>query len=65
MTEDIEIESAGRQISSISFVRSPQHLQATRTASGFEILVPIVLTLRTLSQSEPRLVVSNLRGNFL
>jgi hypothetical protein len=62
MTEDIEIESAGGRIGSISFVRSPQHLQATRTASGFEMLVPIVLTLRALSQNEPRLVVSNLSG---
>ena len=62
MSEDIEIESPRGRIGSISFNRSPQNLHVTRTASGFEMLLPIVMTFRTGTKNEPRLVVSNLKG---
>ena len=62
MAEDIEIESRRGRIGSISFNRSPQNLHVTRTASGFEMLLPIVMTFRTGTKNEPRLVVSNLKG---
>src|SRR5216684_1556550 len=62
MTEDIEIESPRGRIGSITFNRSPQNLPVTRTASGFEMLLPIVMTFHTQSANEPLLVISNLQG---
>jgi hypothetical protein len=62
VTEDVEIESHRGRIGSISFNRSPQNLHVTRTASGFEMLLPIVMTFRTLAKNEPRLIVSDLHG---
>jgi hypothetical protein len=62
MTEDIEIETPRGRIGSITFNRSPQNLHATRTASGFEMLLPIVITFRTRPPNEPRLVITNLHG---
>jgi hypothetical protein len=62
MTEDIEIEYGPGRIGSISIVRSPNHLHAVRTASGFEMPVPIAITLRCRPQNEPILLVDRLRG---
>jgi hypothetical protein len=61
-THDIDIEYSGKLIGSIDVTKSPKHLQAVRTASGFEIQIPIVLSLLTLPRDMPRMMVSNLRG---
>lgn len=63
MTEDIEIDiGSGRRIGSISIVRNPSHLHAVRMASGFELQVPIVITLQVRTRDEPMLMVDRLRG---
>jgi hypothetical protein len=62
MNYDIEIELGARRIGSATIVKNPQQLHGTRTASGFEIQVPITLTLRARPKNEPMLMVSNLRG---
>src|ERR1051326_8992623 len=62
MNYDIEIEHGPRRIGSLTFVRNPQNLHGTRTASGFEIQVPVTLTLRARAKSEPMLTINNLRG---
>ena len=63
MAEDIEIECASGRIGSISFRRSPQSLQSTRTASGFEVRLPIEITMRVRLSQKPMAMFSNLRGN--
>lgn len=62
MADDIDIEYGDRRMGSISIVRAPNRLQAVRSASGFEIQVPIVLTLLTAPRDIPRIMVSNLCG---
>lgn len=62
MNYDIEIEHGTQRVGSVTIVKSPQQLHGTRTASGFEINVPIVLTLRARPTTEPMLMVNNLRG---
>jgi hypothetical protein len=62
MIEDIEIEYGRGRIGSISIVRNPNHLHGVRTASGFELQVPIVLNLRCRPKDEPVLLVERLRG---
>jgi hypothetical protein len=65
MSEDIEIEDHNGRIGSITFDKSPRTLIATRTASGFEVQMPIDITLRVRLRGEPIAMVSNLRGNVL
>lgn len=62
MDYDIEIEHGPQRVGSVTIVKNPQQLYGVRTASGFEIQVPIILTLRVRLKSEPMLMVSNLRG---
>jgi hypothetical protein len=62
MDYDIEIEDGARRIGSLTIVKNPQQLGGLRTASGFEIQVPVTLTLRARPKVEPMLMVSNLRG---
>jgi len=62
MDYDIEIEDGARRIGSLTIVKNPQQLSGLRTASGFEIQVPVTLTLRARPKVEPMLMVSNLRG---
>jgi hypothetical protein len=62
MDYDIEIEYGTQRVGSVTIVKNPQQLPGVRTASGFEIQVPIILTLRVRPESEPMLVVNNLRG---
>lgn len=65
MTEDIDIEFGKGRIGSISFLRNPKHLHAVRTASGFELQVPIIVTLQVRPKDEPMLRVDGLRGRVL
>lgn len=62
MTNDIDIEYGGRRLGSITIVKSPTRLHATRSASGFEIQVPMVVTLLAAPREMPRVMVSNLQG---
>ena len=62
MTNNIDIEFSGKLMGSITITRNPKQLHAVRTASGFEIQVPIVVSLLTLPRDMPRMMVSNLRG---
>jgi len=64
MTEDIEIEDAsGRRLVSITFAKSPSILNGVRTASGFELRLPIEVTMRVRLRDDPMLMLSNLRGD--
>ncbi|HET6973777.1 MAG TPA: hypothetical protein VFH96_07100 [Pyrinomonadaceae bacterium] len=65
MSEDIEIEDASGRLGSITFDRSPRTLTAERTASGFELQLPIEITLRVRLRDDPMLMLSNLRGSVL
>ena len=62
MDYDIEIEDGSRRIGSLTIVKNPERLDGARTASGFEIQVPVTLTLRARPKVEPMLMVNNLRG---
>src|SRR5438034_3315740 len=62
MNYDIEIEHGTRRVGSVTILKSPRQIHGIRTASGFEIFVPIILTLRARPKIEPMLMVSNLRG---
>jgi len=62
MNYDVEIEQGTQRVGSITIVKSPQQLHGVRTASGFEIQVPIILMLRARPSIEPMLMVNNLRG---
>jgi len=46
MNYDIEIEDGSQRIGSLVIVKNPERLNGARTASGFEIQVPVILTLR-------------------
>lgn len=58
----IELEYGSKTIGSITFVESPQHLHADRTASGFTVRIPSIISFRTVSKDDPLPMVSNLRG---
>ena len=62
MDYDIELEYGSQRVGSVTIVKNPQQLYGVRTASGFEIQVPIILTLRVRLKSEPMLMVNNLHG---
>lgn len=62
MNYDIEIEQGPHRVGGITIVKNPQQLYGARTASGFEINVPITLTLRVRPMAEPMLMVNRLRG---
>ena len=62
MNYDIEIEHRSQRVGSLTVVKSPQQLHGVRTASGFEIHVPIILTLRARPIADPMLMVNKLRG---
>lgn len=63
MSEDIVIEDSRGRLGSITIVRDLKHLHVERMASGFELRLPLVLTLRVRSQNEPMLMIDNLRGH--
>ena len=65
MAEDIEIEYARGRIGSITFGKTPRPLHTIRTASGFELQLPIEITMRVRLSEEPMAMLSNLRGNVL
>lgn len=62
MRRDIDIEYGSRVISSISFVEGPQYLSAERTASGFKVRIPLVISFWTVKQNDPLPMISNLHG---
>lgn len=62
MRRDIELEHYGRPVGSINFVESPERLSAHRTASGFEMRVPIVINFDTVKKDDPLPMVGNFRG---
>jgi len=62
MDYDIEIEHGSQRVGSVTIVKNPQQLYGLRTVSGFEIQVPIILTLRVRPKDEPMLMVNHFRG---
>jgi hypothetical protein len=62
MSYDIEIEHGTQRLGSLTIIKNTEQLYGSRTASGFEIYVPAVLTLRARPKNDPMLMVNNLRG---
>lgn len=63
VSEDIVIEDSHGRLGSITIVRDLKHLHVVRMASGFELRLPLILTLRVRPQNEPMLMIDNLRGH--
>lgn len=63
MAQPIEIRGRnGRLIGTVSFDESPIHLQAYRTANGFNLLLPIEVDLALVGRNDPLPMVSDLGG---
>lgn len=62
MINDIDIECFGQKIGGINFVRSPRILNASRTGTGFELRIPVILKFMTVGSNEPQPMISNLQG---
>lgn len=62
---DIEIEFGRACIGAINIEKSPNNLHVNLTAAGFEIPVPIVLTMQVRTSDEPMVMIDNLGGKVL
>jgi hypothetical protein len=63
MAKSIEINNGrGSVIGSFTFDESPVHLQASRTASGFNLQLPFSISLASVVEGAPAPMVSDIRG---
>jgi hypothetical protein len=66
MAKEVEIHgNSDRREGLITFVETPTHLQAQRTAGGFKILLPVKIGFYSVLEEEPMPMLSNLRGTIL
>lgn len=65
MSSDITIEHHGRNIAFLTFDRGMAVLTAHRVGSGFTLTLPAVVHTVSVLSDQPRLLISNLRGEVL
>jgi hypothetical protein len=63
MAQTVEINNGrGSVVGSFTFDESPIHLQASRTATGFNLQLPFKISLASVIMGEPAPMVSDIRG---
>jgi hypothetical protein len=62
MKESIRIEHQGRYIGSINLDETLEYSSINRIASGFNLLLPIVIDINLVPQDAPLPILSNIRG---
>jgi hypothetical protein len=62
MSQAIKIQNYRKEIGAIKFEESPTRLSAERTATGFKLALPAILTLDLVAKGEAHPLISNLAG---